>query len=99
MTEANRITSTGWTCRRKMTINVTQKHIDAGSRNRCFSCPVAMAIKEATGEEWAVDGRAAFRTALGAEGVCQLPPEAKRFVLLIDHLGHVEPFSFELDLP
>ena len=35
-----------------MIVHVTQRHIDNGDRLECQTCPVALAIKEQTGEQY-----------------------------------------------
>lgn len=35
-------------------LTVTQQHIDAGNPGDCYQCPVALALKEATGLCWKV---------------------------------------------
>jgi hypothetical protein len=79
-----------------MTIEVTQQHIDEGSRSLCASCPIALAIK-AVG----------FRNVSVGSGTVQigdcfahlLPPAVRDFIQNHDNIRPVRPFSFEIDLP
>jgi hypothetical protein len=86
-----------------MIINVTQKHIDEGTRNNCDTCPVALALNEATERTWIVGSdSAAYKgnfAGFGWSDDIKLPLEARRFIARVDSKRSVLPFSFELDIP
>ena len=42
-------------------IEVTQKHIDEGDRNRVGSNPIVLALRDALGQLWYVDYRDSYR--------------------------------------
>lgn len=79
-----------------MKIKVTQQHIDHGS-HASFSCPVSLAIIEATGqemvgscEEYIVWGNC--KTQLPA------PKEVAEFINIFDTKGRTQVSPFEFDL-
>lgn len=81
----------------KLTVNVTQQHIQKGTRNDCRRCPVALALNEQHPCEngWRVSWLYARRdpSVLGAK----LPENAQRFVTKFDDgKRNVEPFTFDL---
>lgn len=80
-----------------MKIQVTQAHINAGIRFNEASCPIALAIKEATGcSSVAVSSRILL------DRVYHQVIPLKVFIKLthFDHTGELEPFDFEIkDLP
>lgn len=78
-----------------MKITVTQEHIDKGDRCRASSCPLALALRETTGQPWIVSSMSA-----GTEyGHCRpLPQEARHFVVNYDHGALVKPFAFDFDI-
>lgn len=83
----------------KLTVHVTQSHIDRGVRCKCRSCPIALALQEQhprdDEREWATDGNEVFT---GYKPVAILPPFARRFVDWFDLGRPVAPFTFELEL-
>lgn len=77
-----------------MTINVTAEDIAVGERNNCGWCPVALAVRRATGEQAWV-----HPDALIVRGRrCPMPSEVWARVLKYDVQGVMEPFSFELEV-
>ncbi len=83
------------------TIEVTQDDIDHGTRGSCNTCPVARAIKRATGFHNLVSARnvlAYNRERSTRPTAVNLPIEALRFINDFDCHHPVQPFSFELDL-
>jgi hypothetical protein len=80
-----------------MKIEVTQQNINDGRKHNCTSCPIALAIYQATGEEAAVS---CFRTYLGEDcaGIA-LPSSAALFIERFDAGKSVSPFSFDLPIP
>lgn len=77
-----------------MLIQVTQDNIDKGVPS-CTGCPIALAIKRATGASAVrVD---TFPTQVRVNGKSVLLPEsAEKFIRWFDQLGRGEPFEFEL---
>lgn len=80
-----------------MTINVTQEHIKQGCRVNCAKCPVALALKERTGDLWLVGGSYIRRN--GHNDLIELPAVVTQWILDFDDGIEVQPFSFELEIP
>lgn len=78
-----------------MRVNVTQAHIDRGRLGECHTCPVALALLDATGISWLVGRTWAWASPPPSEQV-DLPAEVGQFIHAFDHGDRVEPFSFEL---
>lgn len=85
---------------RPMKIQVTQKHINAGSRGSCNSDPVALAMKEAgymhpwiSPDRIRVDG---FNGGFMREDF-EMPESVEYFIREFDNGRFVEPFEFELE--
>lgn len=85
-----------------MKIEVTQYHIDNGSKAHACLCPIALAISDATGVD---DIRVNYTTAMvtrwfeDKEPVrthYHMPTEASQFVDRYDTGDLVSPFEFEL---
>ena len=84
-----------------MKINVSWKHITHGDRNKCTTCPVALAIREAlrcppydvlvTSGEVDLYAKEKWDTV-------RLPSEATEFINNFDKTGTGEPFEFDLPL-
>ena len=85
-----------------MLVNVTQNHIDLSNsgfyydEDRANCCPVALALNEATGKEWAVTPNNCWRHY--STQVLPLPPEVISNIHQYDSFGAMEPFSFELEI-
>ena len=84
-----------------MLITVTQSHIDAGKRNRCTKCPVALAVLEAIPIKYVkVDGLFIY---LGAPYKCSVrtPRVVSHFVSDFDKFGPggVRSVCFHLRIP
>ena len=80
-----------------MKIQVTQKHIDLGTRCSCWNCPVAKAILDFNPKFISV----AVRTRSISVGVSLTgftPPIVREFIHKYDSSQPVEPFEFELKL-
>ena len=82
-----------------MMIEVTQAHIDAGKRQRCTKCPVALAVKEALGVKLVKVGEGIV---IGRPYMVELrtPDRVASFVGAFDRnqpFG-IEPFSFDLGI-
>jgi hypothetical protein len=78
-------------------IDVTQEDIDLGMPGKCGKCPLARAIRRATGSLALVSGEDVY--ASGFAHLAQLPMEAQKFVKAYDSDQEVHPFSFDLDIP
>ena len=78
-----------------MTVHVTLDHILRGRRGKHCECPIALALRELTGDQWfvlypyAVDGK---------QNTHWLPREAKDFIYFFDGGAKVKPISFELEV-
>jgi hypothetical protein len=93
----------------KITVQVTQEDIADGERYACCECPVALALKRATGREWFVTG--VFLNLLkpgqsftdsgvaAVELTLDTPQEVKTFIHAFDENDPVKPFTFEIETP
>lgn len=86
-----------------MIINVTQEHIDKGFRKICRACPVALAMKDATGKNFNVTPLY-VRDMTGVDiheefkgKRYKIPKCVTSFVENFDTEYPVEPFSFEFN--
>ncbi len=77
------------------TINVTQEHIDEG-RPTEMGCPVARAIRAATGE--CVRVTLTYVYVLDRP-IGPLPAFVSNIINDYGKAGHMSPFSFELEVP
>lgn len=82
-----------------MMISVTAEHITKGVAHKCEFCPVALALKDATGIEWTVG----LIGALSVNGgkcyeIELLPLKVRIFILDFDKGEHVDPFEFDLPI-
>lgn len=87
----------------KLTVHVTQSHIDRGERCKCRSCPIALALNEQhpleNGHVWLTNGEEVFSEGPFDEELLDLLPAlAQRFARRFDRELSVEPFTFELEL-
>lgn len=82
-----------------MKVTVTQDHINRGTREKCRSCPIALAINDVPNFSGAFVGTelASFMHRYGGAQIKSLPNSAKIFISQFDQGAHVEPFEFELD--
>lgn len=78
-----------------MIVKVTKQDIKEGMRNIHSSCPVALAIKRATGVDYVSVGDVVF---LG-EDIVRVSRAVDRFVTRFDDKKPVKPFNFRLTLP
>lgn len=77
-----------------MKIIVTQNHIDRGVRGSCYSCPVALATRDA-----------GCQCVLHLDYLCKynedqkfkLPKEVRNFIVEHDAWKDVRPFEFDLE--
>lgn len=79
-------------------VKITQDHIIKGTRASCSNCPVALALRDATGIKWFVS-----QSYLGTVGCynnieVKLPPRVSVFISSFDLGVHVEPFEFDVQL-
>lgn len=79
----------------QLTIDVTQADIDAGVREDCKSCPVALSLNRAGGVAAWVDQEIAV-TISGVRRGFGIPPELVNFILDFDKGAHVEPITCTL---
>ena len=79
-----------------MKIKVTQEHIDNGLRSDCYYCPIALALKDATGFNWYVGS-----IYIGNEStvITLLSNTTKDFIWRFDIAAMVIPFEFDIDIP
>lgn len=79
-----------------MRILVTQKHIDRASHS-CRTCPVALALEDATGVSWSVNGTHARRGEDMLDQHQRLPDKVREWISTYDGGHEVKPFHFEWD--
>lgn len=79
-----------------MKVSVTEQDIKEGEKGNCWHCPVALALKRATGREVSV--RALNWGFKDGAGFYDLPQSARLFINEFDRWGKEEPFSFEVDI-
>jgi len=85
-----------------MIIKVTQENIDAGYRDSCSSCPVALALhrvfnKDTAFEQWETIRVGSDYARIG-DCVYILPKIAEEFITAFDARLPVEPIEFEITL-
>jgi len=91
------------------TITITEEDIKAGKRcspcgcrtaiaaRRTFGCPVHVGIDEIyLNAQYSQDGYDG--SLIGYEDFADLPEDATHRIRLYDRTGHMEPFSFEIDI-
>jgi hypothetical protein len=81
---------------RRVTVQVTQEHIDKGERHICARCPAALAMSDA-GLEAGVYSDFLYLADSG-ESVA-MPWDVARFIKKFDLGWPVEPFTFDIDIP
>ena len=81
-----------------MRIEVTASDIRYGIRRECLRCPIARALKRATGEDWSVGDVNGYPLRDKIEGVAYWPNEVCAWIEDFDHERVVQPFAFELDI-
>lgn len=82
----------------KVTISVTQEHIDKGCRYGCFDCPIALALYDVVKPDTYIEVDTEY-ISFGKQKI-KLPEAAKLFIDRFDSSGknYVSPFSFVLDI-
>ena len=79
-----------------MRIDVTEEDIQEGVKCDCDACPIARAVRRATGDQTlSVMGYGVYR---GAMLIGRFPKKATDFVISFDSDDSVKPFSFNLDM-
>lgn len=78
------------------TIHVTQEDIENGERNRASRCPVAIAIKRATGNASVYVGT--LDMSIGEFLDMSLPRKLVKFIGRFDSGKAVHPFTFTIDI-
>lgn len=82
----------------KVTVKVTQEHINKGKVQNENSCPIALALKEQGFKGVAVPG-GTFTLKVGKfHPSYTLPKKADQFVDTFDYEGKVKPFEFTAEL-
>ena len=81
-----------------MKIQVTQEDIDAGKQKDIHCCPLALAIKRATGKEIQVVTDYFDLVTENDTQTYELPEIAANFRRDFDHWRPVKPFEFEIDI-
>lgn len=79
-----------------MVINVTQEHIDRGTKKECSKCPVALALKDAGFPNAFVGVFSIWPFEMTRLDVSN---EVEEFIAAFDCGSIVKPFSFNLELP
>lgn len=81
-------------------INVTVEDIRRGCRESEFACPIALAIRRATGRGVEVTPYSAhlYSQEYLVKVKVPLPDDARAFIRRFDGGAAVRPFSFELDV-
>lgn len=84
-------------------VEVTQERIDAGERDNCEACPVALAVLAvvAEGVVVSVDGVSVALRLWGDDKFHHIvtPARAEGFIDAFDASRPVAPFRFPLDIP
>ena len=90
-----------------MIIEVTEKHIEDGIRKNCEHCPVALAVREATGSRSALvsvypydEEHTEIELHIPGDKIRRIraPKIVDSFASSFDKGIEVHPFTFELDL-
>lgn len=80
-----------------MTVIVDQQCIKAGVRREGSKCPVALALRRATGNAWAV-GNTSASPVEGEYFELRLPDAVAARIGAFDSTGGMRPFRFDIDL-
>lgn len=84
----------------RLTIEVTQRDIDAGTPCKSGDCPIARAMSRAGLRRVAVnEDDIYFDHGDGERGFRLLPRAAEEFIMAFDHGRAVHPFEFEIEVP
>lgn len=82
---------------KKITVKVTQEHIDNGGLRNCRACPVALALIDAGYSEVAVSADGLYIS--DSFGRLEVPPAVAKFIKAFDSGYQVWPFEFALEVP
>lgn len=84
----------------KYVIEVTQEDILQGANRDCVNCPIARAVRRATGNKCLRVGKFSIwdQRQVDADGI-PLPVVAKKWIAGFDSGYPVEPFAFEIEVP
>lgn len=82
-----------------MNVQVSKGHIETGQKQKCQSCPVALALAEATGVLWHVTPSYLIVWRGRLVPHVTTPEEVQRFIRDFDAGKAVQPFSFEIPWP
>lgn len=80
------------------TINVTQKDIDQGDRDKCQTCPVALALNRVAKKPWVEYGYIRFSDGHSRCAVA-VPAGVHDFMEEFDTGEDVKPFTFKINIP
>lgn len=80
-----------------MIIEVKQEHIDNGTANQYWGCPIALAVREQTAFNNAAIGTSEWYPSGVLGSQWDLPEIATKFIGKFDKRKPVQPFSFELE--
>lgn len=84
----------------KIQVSITQEGINDGVRRDCQSCPVALALTRAIGEEVIVSGIwCTIAPDTLAVKMIELPRAVREWIVRFDRGFLVSPFTFELEVP
>lgn len=81
-----------------MKIEVKQEHIDLGQKCTLNKCPIALAIREATGYYTAITPDKIYFPRLTYPEKVNTPAEVRSKITSYDLGNGMTPFSFELDI-
>lgn len=80
-----------------MLIKIEQRHIDVGERRHCDLCPIALALNEATRDQWVVS-MAHYWRARDQKKLYPLPDAARAWIETYDANRLVLPTEFEMEV-
>lgn len=80
-----------------MLIRIEQRHIDGGERRHCDHCPIALALNEATRDQWVVSLNSYWR-ARDQKTLHPLPEAARVWIENYDAKRLVLPTEFEMEV-
>ena len=82
-----------------VTVEVTADDIRNGSPGSTCNCPVALALTRVMSRDYFIRVYGSSVSTDYDDFMFDLPSEATEFIASFDEGEHVEPFSFEMDLP
>ena len=84
--------------KRRVFVEVTQKHIDRGVKSSARTCPIALAFQDLGFKEARVGGQNAYPDGLDSPKTIPLPYYAREFIANFDKGITVTPFGFSVDV-